>query len=124
VFAVRLHAQKFPRVERALIGAIAFVTIASLVAVLAGVTIERWGPLTYLVQMLAGFAVPTLSTIGAWRSKSKAALFLSGALWLNVILGVHDFLLQNWRIDPESVILLPYAAIAVLAVFFFSITQR
>jgi signal transduction histidine kinase len=37
---------------------------------------------------------------------------------------MHDFLLQNWRMNPESVILLPYGAMAVLAVFLTSIGRR
>jgi signal transduction histidine kinase len=124
LFAFRLHGQLFPRTERWLIGGVAFVSVGSLLAVLTGVTIERWGPLTYLMQIVVGFLVPTLSTIGAWRARSKMALLLAGVLWLNVILGIHDFLLQNWRITPESVILLPYGAMAVLGVFLASIGQR
>jgi len=124
LFACRLHGQRFPRAERFLIGGVALVTIGSLLAVLAGVTIERWGPLTYLVQIIVGLLVPTLSTIGAWRARSKMALLLAATLWLNVALGVHDFLLQNWRITPESAILLPYGAMAVLGIFLASIGQR
>jgi signal transduction histidine kinase len=124
LFAFRLHGQHFPRAEKILLGSVAFVSIASLLAVLAGVTIERWGPLTYLVQIVVGILVPVLSTIGAWRTRSKMALILAGILCLNLVLGIHDFLLQNWRITPESVILLPYGTMAVLAIFLTSIGRR
>jgi signal transduction histidine kinase len=124
LFALRLHGQRFPSAERVLIGGVAFATLGSLLAVLFGVTIERWGPLTYLVQIIVGILVPTLSTIGAWRSHSRMALLLAGAFWVTVVLGVHDFLLQNWRITPESVILGPYGTMAVLGVFVASIGQR
>jgi signal transduction histidine kinase len=124
LFAFRLHGQQFPRAEKILMGSVAIVSIGSLLAVLAGVTIERWGPLTYLVQIVVGILVPTLSTIGAWRTRSPLALILAGVLWLNVVLGIHDFLLQNWRINPESAILLPYGTMAILAIFLTSIGRR
>jgi signal transduction histidine kinase len=124
LFAVRLHGQHFPRTERGLMAGTALVCIGSLFAVLSGVTIERWGPLAYLAQIVIGILVPTLSTIGAWRARSKMALLLAAILWLNVVLGVHDFLLQNWRITPESVILLPYGALAILGIFLASIGTR
>jgi signal transduction histidine kinase len=124
LFAFRLHGQQFPRAERILMGGVAFVSVGSLLAVLAGVTIERWGPLTYLAQIMVGILVPTLTSIGAWRSRSGMALILAGVLWLNVFLGVHDFLLQNWRINPESAILLPYGAMAILGIFLASIGRR
>jgi signal transduction histidine kinase len=124
LFAVRLHGQHFPRTELGLMAGTALVSLGSLFAVLSGVTIERWGPLTYLAQIVIGILVPTLSTIGAWRARSKMALLLAGILWLNVVLGVHDFLLQNWLITPQSVILLPYGALAILGIFLASIGTR
>jgi signal transduction histidine kinase len=124
LFAVRLHGQRFPRTEKLLIGCVVVVSIGSLLAVLTGVTIERWGPLAYLSQILAGLIVPTFTTIGALRSRSRIALALAAALWINVILGIHDLLLTNWRIDPESVILLPFGAMTILGIFLFSLGQR
>jgi signal transduction histidine kinase len=124
LFAFRLHEQAFPRTERALAIAVSVISLLSLTAVWFGVSIELWGPMTYLVQIVVGLIVPTLSTIGAWRHGSRSALLLAGVLWLNVALGVHDFLLQNWRISPESVILLPYGAMAMLGVFLLNIARR
>jgi signal transduction histidine kinase len=124
LFAFRLHGEQFPRTERALIVAVAVVSIASLAAVLTGISIEIWGPLTYLVQIPVGIVVPLLTTLGAWRTRSKMAMLLAAALWMNVVMGVHDFLLQNWRINPESSILLPYGAMAILAVFLLHISRR
>jgi signal transduction histidine kinase len=124
LFAFRLHGQRFAKTERVLIGAVALVSAASLIAVLTGISIEIWGPFTYLVQIPVGIVVPALTTVGAWRTRDTTAMLLATALWINVALGVHDFLLQNWRINPESVILLPYGAIILLALFLWHISRR
>jgi signal transduction histidine kinase len=123
-FAAALHGQRFPRMERAMIGIVAFVSVVSLAVTVLQMQISALSPLIYLVQIVMSVTAIGLTTVGAVRSRMPLVLVLTAMLWLLLLMGAHDWLLQNWRIDIESVYLLPYGSILVLGVALYAILQR
>ncbi|MGH8176342.1 MAG: sensor histidine kinase [Steroidobacter sp.] len=123
-FGVTLHGLTYPRMERVMIGAILVASSASLLFALLQLNISGLSPLLYLVQMGASIMAIALTTLSAIRSRAPMALLLAAMLCLFLVMGAHDWLLQNWRIDIESVYLLPYGSILVLGVALYAIFQR
>lgn len=111
-FNFRLHGQRFPRVERGLVGFMGVLTIATLPDLLPLGTLATWVNLLLFGMMLVATAAMLLAS---WRSHSREGWAIS--LWnvLNIPLGIHDALLQSYAIDIESVYLMPYT---VLGTFF------
>jgi signal transduction histidine kinase len=124
LFAVTLHGQRFPRAERIMIGIVATASLVSLLGVIFQVQIVGLSPVLYLVQMGVSVAAIGYTTVGSIRSRLPLALVLSAMLWLLLLMGAHDWLLQNWRISVESIYLLPYGSILVLGVALYAIFQR
>jgi signal transduction histidine kinase len=124
LFGTTLHGQRFRRAERVMIGIVILASSVSLLGVLFQVRISELSPLLYLLQFGVSIAAIGFTTLGAIRSRLPLALTLSAMLWLLLLMGAHDWLLQNWRIDIESVYLLPYGSILVLGVALYAILQR
>jgi signal transduction histidine kinase len=95
-----------------------------LVFALLRLQITGLSPLLYLVQMAASVLAIALTMVAAVRSRAPMALALAAILCLFLIMGAHDWLLQNWRIDIESIYLLPYGSILVLGVALYAIFGR
>jgi signal transduction histidine kinase len=123
-FSVTLHGQRFPRIERAMIGIVTVVSMASLAITLLQMQISALSPLFYLMQIVVSVTAIGLTTVAAIRNRRPLALILAVMLWLLLLMGAHDWLLQNWRIDIEQVYLLPYGSILVLGVALYAILQR
>lgn len=117
LFAYRLHGQRFARTERGLTLSILLISVISLICVALRVRSELWGPITYVIQVASSLLVTASSTFGAWRSRAPGAIVLAIVLWITVALGVHDWLLQNWRSSLDGVYLLPYGSILLVALF-------
>jgi len=124
VFALRLAALRMPRIEWLLVAlavaaALLGLPVLSVLPEAAGLS-----PLLFL-GTLAAFVVFSLLTIRAtWRARSRDGLAI--ALWnsLSIPGGVHDWMLQNHRISPESVYLLPLTAIGLFSVFLAVVVRR
>jgi signal transduction histidine kinase len=63
-------------------------------------------------------------SVAAWRTRSAGSAALAAILWLNLGLGVHDWMLQNWRIDIETIYLLPIGVLALFAMFLATVARR
>lgn len=124
LFAVTLHGQRFPRAERIMIGIVAIASLVSLLGMVFQVQVASLSPLLYLVQMGVSIAAIGFTTAGSIRSRLPLVLVLSAMLWLLLLMGGHDWLLQNWRISVESIYLLPYGSILVLGVALYAIFRR
>jgi len=123
-FAYSLHRQRFRILDRLLIGAM---TAASFVTLpLRGFenSLALFSPLAYLIFTAVSFTVTILLTVVAWRVRSLECGALAIVLWLNLGLGVHDWLLQNWRTDVESIYLLPIGVVALFAMFLTTVLRR
>jgi signal transduction histidine kinase len=123
-FAAELHGQRFPRVERAILG----VTIAvSIISLIINLTFDwYWNllPAFYLVQFFVSVVAITFTTIGAFRGSSATAKVLAVMFWLFLLMGMHDWLLQSWYVDVESIYLMPYGGLLVVAAALLAIFQR
>jgi signal transduction histidine kinase len=123
-FGTTLHGRRYLRTERVMIGTVVIASLASLVFALLQLNISGLSPLLYVVQMAASIMATVLTMIAAIRSRVRKAQLLAAILCLFLAVGVHDWLLQNWRINIESVYLLPYGSILVLGVALYAIFAR
>jgi signal transduction histidine kinase len=80
-------------------------------------------PLAYLIFIAVSFGVTALLSYAAWQSRSREYGLLAVILWLNIGLGVHDWLLQTWRTSIESVYLLPFGVLALFVMFLASVLR-
>jgi signal transduction histidine kinase len=124
LFAVTLHGRRYPRIERVMFGTVFVASIVSLIFTLLQLQITGLSPLLYLVQILTTFAAVALTLVAAIRSRVRMALALAVMQCLFLLMGAHDWLLQNWRINIESIYLLAYGAILVFGVALYAIFSR
>jgi signal transduction histidine kinase len=120
-FAFRLQTRRYRRVERALTGAMALASLLSMP--LGWLNVALIFPLAYLIFIAVSFGVTALLSYAAWQSRSREYGLLAVILWLNIGLGVHDWLLQTWRTSIESVYLLPFGVLALFVMFLASVLR-
>jgi signal transduction histidine kinase len=123
-FAASLHGVRFRSAERFIVIATLVNSVASLLVQFTLLAATNISPLFYLVQLVISVIAIVMTTLGALRAKSGNAILLAVILWLFLLMGVHDWLLQNWRIDVENIFLMPYGALLVVAVSLLAILQR
>jgi signal transduction histidine kinase len=120
-FAFRLQTRRYRSVERALTAGMMLASLLSLP--LGGLSVGLLFPLAYLILIAVSFGVTGLLSYAAWQSRSREYGLLALILWLNIGLGVHDWLLQTWRINIESVYLLPFGVLALFVMFLASVLR-
>jgi signal transduction histidine kinase len=123
-FALRLFALRQRVFERILFGAMIVASVATLPLGLIQNNLAVLGPLAYLVFTAVSFAVAIMVSVTSWRVRSAEGAVLAVILWLNLGLGVHDWLLQNWRTDIESIYMLPIGVVALFAMFLATLVRR
>jgi signal transduction histidine kinase len=123
-FAFRLYDQRFPRFERFLLVAMLAASFITLPFGFFRVSLPLFSPLAYLVFTVVSISVAGLLSVVAWRLRRAECTALAAILWLNIGLGVHDWMLQNWRTDIESIYLLPVGVVALLAMFLLTQLRR
>jgi signal transduction histidine kinase len=123
-FALRLFGLRNRVFERTLLGAMLAASIATLPLGLVQNNLAVLGPLAYLIFTAVSFAVAVMVTVTSWRVRSAEGAVLAVILWLNLGLGVHDWLLQNWRTDIESIYMLPIGVVALFAMFLATLVRR
>ncbi|HEU4589719.1 MAG TPA: sensor histidine kinase, partial [Steroidobacteraceae bacterium] len=123
-FAFRLYRQKHPRFERFLVGAMVVASAVTLPLGIVHNNLAVFSPLAYLIFTGISFSVAILLSKVAWRLRQLECVVLAGTLWLNIGLGVHDWMLQNWHTDIESIYLLPVGVVALVAMFLLTILRR
>lgn len=122
LFAFRLHGERHPRIELALIAAAAIATISGL----PPLSYDEWvyERIAYGMHALLSLAVTVLLTIAAFRLRTREHTAMACALWINFACGVHDWLLQGWQLDLERAFLLPYGAMPLFAAFLYAMGRR
>lgn len=123
-FALRLFDLRHRIFERILLGAMIAASIVTLPLGLIQNNLAVLGPLAYLVFTAVSFAVAVMVTSTSWRMRSAEGAVLAVILWLNLGLGVHDWMLQNWRTDIESIYMLPIGVVALFAMFLATLVRR
>jgi signal transduction histidine kinase len=122
LFAFRLHGQRYRTIEGSLTGAMVLASVLSLPV--GWFEISFVSSLTYLIFIAVSWGVTLMISIASWRARSMESGALAAVLWFNNILGVHDWMLQNWRIDIESIYLLPFGVVALFGVFLTTVLRR
>jgi signal transduction histidine kinase len=122
LFAVRLYDLRHAGVARMLVGSAMLMSLVTL-------PLWPWGAgrllvLQHGVNALVSGIVLVLLTTQAWRRRVRELTVLCAVLWVALALGVHDLLLVSLVISPESVYLLPYAALLMLGAFLYALQRR
>jgi signal transduction histidine kinase len=124
VFALRLAGRRLPWLEVPLIGLVAAAAVSGLPWLRPVADTVALSPLLYAAAA-AGFVVFCAFTLHAvWRSGSREGLIVSVFNALSIPATAHDWLLQNYRISPESVYLLPLASVGLFAGFLYVVVRR
>ncbi len=116
-FAFRVHRKRMPRLATGIIVLVVLSTVLTLPVPLLLPHLNAILPLVYIVITVL---TAVIAVSGLWASRaarSPEGLVLFGWFSLNVPVGVHDLLMQNYRIDMEHVYLAPYTSIGVFAIF-------
>jgi signal transduction histidine kinase len=100
------------------------------VAVFTLPTFSSWlnayalAPLTYLALIVIGSMVAGCGVHQSWRVRSTDGLLLSGWAVVGMLLGVHDWLLQNNYLSIEALYLGPYSNIGAFLICMYIIFRR
>lgn len=122
LFAFRLHGERRPQIERALIAAAGVATLSAI----PFISFDGWifQQIQYALQALLSVLITILLSIAAWRRHTREHIAMAIALWINLMLGVHDWMLENWIIGMQGVFLLPYAALPLFGAFIYAMARR
>jgi signal transduction histidine kinase len=123
-FGFRLHGQRYPRLELGLLCMLVATTVVSMPPLAAVPQLSQLAPLVYLMLIVLTISISLLAVWAAWHGDSTDAKLLAAWNATNVPLGIHDWMLQNYRIDIEGLYLLPYHTIVILALFMFVVQKR
>lgn len=121
---LRLHGHRQPRIERPLLALIALTSVASLPPVAVLPSVEAISPLLYLMLFFALVGITALGAWAAWRARSRDAMVVAFSNAISIPVAVHDWLLQNYRVDIEHPYLLPYVPILLLGLFLRILLRR
>jgi signal transduction histidine kinase len=122
--AFRLHARRYPRLERTLIAVMAAASLLTLPVVNLVADVGVVTSLAYLLVAAVMIVLSVTMCLASWRSRSFEGLLFSGWNLLNIPLLVHDWMLQNYLIDIEGVYLLPYSILGTSFIFMGVILRR
>lgn len=123
-FAFRLHGRHMPRLATAIVTLVLLVTVLTLPLPWLTPHLSTMLPAVYLVMAAQTAVIAASGLWASWRSRSREGLALFGVFALNVPVGVHDLLLQNYRLDIERIYLGPYTTISVFTVFLVIVWRR
>jgi signal transduction histidine kinase len=123
-FGFRLHRKRMPLVAGVVIGAVLACSVATL-------PVPRWLPhmatMLPLAYLVVGVLLAVIAVSGLWASytaRSREALVLFAWFSLMLPVGIHDLLLQTYRIDMERVYLAPYTSISLFIIFLVIVYRR
>lgn len=112
-----LHGRPMVWLNRSVIGVTLLMGIITLPAFSELLNAYALSPLVYLAVLVMG---STVSGVGLYQSRrvhSRHGLLLGGWGALGMLLGAHDWLLQNNHINVESTYLGPYANVVAFLMF-------
>jgi signal transduction histidine kinase len=81
-------------------------------------------PLAYIVIAVLAMVVAVSGLAASWQVRSREGLVLFAWFAVNVATGVHDLLMQSYRISVEHVYLAPYASIGLFTIFLAIVYRR
>ncbi len=122
---VRLHRRPRPWLSRAVIGitaAVSLVTLPVLPSVVPGA--PEMARVIYLVLLGMGFAIAFSGLRAARQAGSGEAMLLASWGVVGMLLGVHDWLLQNNLISVEGSYLSVYVGTGLFLIFMYILLLR
>lgn len=81
-------------------------------------------PLVYIALILMGSVIAAFGWVQSRRVRSRDGLLVSGWAVVGMLLGVHDWLLQNNYVSIESIYLGPYSNIGAFLIFMHILYRR
>lgn len=124
IFALRLFQRRLPALEWPLVGAAALAAALGLPPLAVWPPAAQLAPLAYLV-MFAAFVVSCAVCLAvAWRARSRQGLLVLGLNVATIPMAVHDWLLQNYRIDIEGIYIQPFSSISLSVTFLVLVVRR
>lgn len=124
VFALRLARRRLPVLEIPLVGVVVAAAVLGLPGLRPLARTVALSPLLYAAAAVGFVAFCALTLHAVWRSRSREGLIVSVFNALSIPAAVHDWLLQNHRISPESVYLLPLASVGLFGGFLYVVVRR
>lgn len=124
IFGFRLHGDRHPRLEWSLAAVVSLSTIASMPPLAWLPSVAQLLPLAYLLMLAALLVMTAAGLWYAWRSGSREAMLI--AFWnaMSLPTAVHDWMLQNHKLDIERLYLLPYTSIGLFGLFLYVVLRR
>ena len=101
--------------------AVSLITLPAFSSVLDAYT---QAPLVYIALILIGSVVAGTGLYQSWRVHSRDGMLLGGWAVVGMLLGCHDWLLQNNYMSIESIYLGPYSNIGAFLIFMHIIFRR
>lgn len=123
-FAFRLHGRRMPRLAMAMVTLVILVSVATLPLPWLAPRLSTMLPAIYILIALQTAVIAGTGLWASWASRSREGLALFTIFALNLPMGVHDLLLQNYRVNIEHVYLGPYTSISVFTVFLVIVWRR
>ena len=123
-FALRVHRKRMPRLARGIITLVGLCTVLTLPVPHLLPHLPAILPLVYIAIAFLTAVVAISGLWASWQARSGEGLVLLAWISLNIPAGVHDLLLQNYRIDIERVYLAPYLSIGLFAIFLAIVYRR
>lgn len=124
IFNFRLCHRSYRWLERCMIASVGLHTLVTLPLLESSEAIAGLSPYVYLLVLLAAAPACGVALYAAWREREKAGLVLALITLGGIPLGVHDLMLQSYRISVEHLYLLPLAQMGFFIVFALIILQR
>ena len=123
-FALRVHHKRMPRLAWGIVALVVLCTVLTLPVPQLLPHVHAILPAVYIVLTVLTAVVAASGVWASWQARSGEGLVLFAWFSLNVPAGVHDLLLQNYRIDIERVYLAPYLSIGLFAIFLAIVYRR
>ncbi|RZJ25826.1 MAG: histidine kinase [Haliea sp.] len=123
-FAFRVHRKPMPRLAIAIVTLVVLGSVLTLPLPWLAPHISAMLPALYIVAGLQTALIAASGLWASWTSRSREGLALFAFFSLNIPVGVHDLLLQTYRIDIERIYLGTYTSIGLFTVFLVIVWRR
>lgn len=123
-FALRVHGKRMPRLALAIATLVGLCSVLTLPVPQLLPHVSAILPAVYILIALLTAVVAVSGLWASWQARSREGMVLFAWISLNIPAGVHDLLLQNYRIDIEQVYLAPYLSIGLFAIFLAIVYRR
>ncbi len=119
-----LHRRPMPWLNRFVDGATICLGIVTLPVFANRLDAYALSPLAYVVLLGLGALVAGIGSFQSRQAWSRDGMLVSAWAWMGMLVGGHDWLLQNNHIDIESIYLGPYTNIGAFLIFMHIVFRR